>query len=526
MNNEDIDLLDPEVSEEEANQESNPHNIQFWKVKRDQDTKAVKDVIINHLQLLQVFRLMGFLRLDIDDAHLLVKIENSKVIKQVSITLVIDAFFDFLDKKPFWIEDRFSRNDLKEKFLKSMQTYFKEDKFNRLKPFREIKFNQDTRTEKYFYFKNGFVKITKDGHTFNDYSKLENFIWESEILKRNYTVPVKAAPGTINVAKFDDFIIKICQASGADTDKRYLSMQLIIGYLLHSYTDCKLTAILLTDSKISEDGEANGRTGKTLFTKSLGYMLSSNPEDLKIKTFVDVNGKDFDPKEKHKYQNVGYETKIVCLNDIKRFFDVDCVYNDVTEGVTVERKNLTPFKVKAKMILTTNKTVKIEGDSSKDRFLEFEFSDFFSKSRTPEMVYKQWFFRDWDLQEWALYHHFMFECCQLYFKHGSKLQEPEQINLNIRKLKENTSPEFIDFMEDQAIEFDHWYDKKKLFTDFITRYEDFGKQSKKFDQAKFTNWMKLYTKYNPDFTEFKKATDEKRSNTEISICFRKAKIND
>ncbi|MGN7988682.1 hypothetical protein ACTJKC_15140 [Pedobacter sp. 22226] len=519
IESEEIDLLEPELEEGET---LSPHDIKFWKTTYETNKETgkarLKSITINKLKLLKVFFLLGFRRLDIDDQSTFIRIENNRVIKRININQVVDTFFEYLDEKDYWFDDEKSLNldMIKEKFIASPGSYFKEDKLYRLNLFtkEKIVFNTDTLTEKFLYYKNGYVRITKAGVDFNDYSKLDKYIWESEVLTRNFTF-----------TKYDDsyvgqFVTKICQSEASDINERIKALKIIMGYYMHSFTDCKLVSLMLTDSKISDENEANGRTGKSLFCKLIGYMLSKNPEDLSVKTFIDISGKNFDPKEKHRYQDVGYETKIVVLNDLKKYFDVDCVYNDVTEGVTVERKNMSPYRVKLKMILTTNKTVKIEGDSSKDRFLEFEFSDYFSKRRTPEMEFRHWFFRDWDADQWAQFDNYMISCVQDYFVADCKLMEPEHINLNARKLKENTAVVFLDYMSDLKIQFNQWYNKADLFNGFIKRYPDYDNQ--KFKQMHFTGWVKLYTKYMPEFEEFNKERDEKRSDDVIEMMFRKA----
>ena len=516
---EEIELLEPQTDQLE---ESTADEVIFWRVKyqehQETGAKYVKDVTINYLKLIKVFYLLGFRRLDIDQTYTFVKIENNRVVKKVSVFEMVDVFFDLLDAKNFWLDEHgtFSTDMLKEKFYKSPGSYFKEDKLTRLRPERPIKFNKDSLQEKFIYFENGFVSISKAGIIFDDYSKLQNYIWESEILKRKYL------PKPAITSPFQTFLMNICGAKSGDVQARFDTLKRIIGYYLHSYTDCELRSLVLTDSKISEENEANGRTGKTLFSKAMGYMLSNNPEDPGIKTFIDINGKDFDPKEKHKYQEVGIETKIICINDLKRGFDVDCLFNDITEGVKVEEKNMKPFKVKAKMILTTNKTIKIEGESAKARFLEFEFADHYSKNYRPDMEFKHRFFRDWDPEKWAAFDWLMFESIQAYFIDDCQLNEPEHINLNARKLRETTNPDFLDFMSDIKIEYDRWYNKKDMFNAFINRYEDF-KKDQRFNQKKFTGWVKLYTKYNPEFLEFNKERDEKRSDDVIEMCFRKNK---
>lgn len=516
-----IELLEPAVDKDEI---TSAHDVDFYKGKfkeREDGSRYLIGIDIDYLKMIQVFYLLGFRRLDVDDTSIFVRITNSRVVKRISITVVIDAFFDFLDEKDEWLthDNTFHLDMLKNKFLKSPGSYFKEDKLYRLKPEKPILFNVDTQHAKYVYYLNGFVKIDKNGHSFNDYSQLEAHIWESEILKRNY-IP---NPGILS--PFEGFITKVCTATGADNatvQNRVNCLKKIIGYYLHSYTKGELVALLLTDSKISEENEANGRTGKSLFCKSLGYMLSNDPEDPAIKTYVDINGKDFDPKEKHKYQLVSLETKVICINDLRRWFDVDCIYNDITEGVNVERKNMTPFKVKLKILLTTNKTVKIEGDSSTARFLEFEFSDFFSKRHTPIDEFKHRFFRDWSVEQWAAYDWFMFSCIEDYFKNDCKLEEPQHINLSMRKLKDTTRQEFLDYMSDLNIVFDQYYNKKDLYTNFCKRYEDFGRDPK-FTQAKFSGWVKLYTQYMPEFETYNKERDEKRSNDIIEMRFTKVK---
>ncbi len=520
--NEDIELLEPET---EIVENETAHDVVFWHTKyrehQESGKRYVENIKINKLKLLKVFYLLGYRRIDIDDMPIFVKIENNRVIKRSNINQVIDAFFEFLNEKEFWLDDdnTLSIDKLKEKFLDSPGSYFKEDKLFRLNMFssEKIEFNRDTLTEKFLYYKNGFVRIDKKGVIFNDYAKLDKFIWESEVLPRNFSfIDYKGC-------YVSQFIDRVCKSDATDINERIKAIKIIMGYYLHSFTDCELVALTLTDSKISEGNEANGRTGKSLFCKILGYMLSRDPENAAGRTFIDISGKDFDPKEKHKYQEVSHETKIVVINDLRRNFDVDCLYNDVTEGIKVERKNMSPYRVKLKLILTTNKTIRIEGDSSKARFLEFEFSDYFSKSRTPKMEFKHWFFRDWDAEEWARFDNYMISCLSEYFVNDCKLMEPEHINLNARKLRESSSEFFLDFMEDLKIEFGRWYNKKEMFNAFIKRYPDFD--NPKFKQATFTNWVKLYTKHTSGFAEFNKERDEKRSDDIIEMMFRRSGEN-
>ena len=137
--------------------------------------------------------------------------------------------------------------------------------------------------------------------------------------------------------------------------ERFNSLCSIIGYNLHTYFEEKLKATILTDSKISDTPE--GRTGKSLLVTGLG----------KIKKLCNIKGKDFDAKNKFKSQEANLDDQVITIDDIARGFDFEMMFNDITEGIKVEKKNLKPFTLKAKILITTNRTLKIEGASAKDR---------------------------------------------------------------------------------------------------------------------------------------------------------------
>ena len=217
---------------------------------------------------------------------------------------------------------------------------------------------------------------------------------------------------------------------------RYESLVTIIGYLLHSHFSGKLKATIFTDSKISD--MPSGRTGKTLLGQALAY----------IKKYTEINAKDFDPANKHKYQEANLDTQIIHLNDVKKNFDIESLFNDITEGIVVDKKNVKPFKVKTKLMISANKTIRIEGASAKDRVIEFEFADHYNEKFSPEDEFGHWFFRDWSEAEWMKFYNFFLFCICSYLKKGIIVASP--VNLNRRKLLENTSQEFVEFMDDKG----------------------------------------------------------------------------
>ena len=56
------------------------------------------------------------------------------------------------------------------------------------------------------------------------------------------------------------------------------------------------------------------------------------------KTYVEMNGKNFDFTDKFRYQECGLDTKLVHINDARKNFDFELLFNDISEGIKAEKK--------------------------------------------------------------------------------------------------------------------------------------------------------------------------------------------
>lgn len=471
--------------------------LDFYTVIRNRD-EEVKDIKIKQYELLELLKKLGFRRYDLDNgACTYIKITNN-IIKEVDIKTIEDEFFEYLDTFPDKIEG-IDKKLIYEKLYKGISTYFSDKILNRLKPEKGITIQTDTKREAFFYFQNGFVKVTNEQITFYTYQELEGYIWDSQIIQRDY----KSLVQDTNSSFFSQFLLKI----SSDKKENFQSIRSIIGYLLHSFTSGKRKAINFTDSNLS--GESEGRSGKTLLAKALG----------KLRNYCEINGKDFKPEDKHKYQTADLSTNILNINDVRKNFSLENLYNDITEGVKVEPKGQKPFYIKPKIIICSNRPLKTESGSDRDRILEFEFSNFFNESHSPLEEFGHWFFEEWDQEEWNKFSNFMIACVQFYLQNG--LIKPANTNLAKRKLIESTCPEFIDFMVSLNIEFDKEYDKKELYQEFLADLGD-----AKLTQRTFTNWLRLYAKYTEGFAEVNPDKDEirirKANHNSSFIIFRKS----
>ncbi|MDH6357585.1 hypothetical protein [Parabacteroides sp. PF5-9] len=407
------------------------NEIKFYSVqiKTDSEGNIKTEIRIRYKEFIDLLYSFGFRRYDIGKASIYIQIKNN-IVKEQSITQIQDYFLNYLKSLPENIEGNVRRDGILEKIYSNPANYFCEKKLNLLMCDDSIEFNQDSKNSVFIYYQNGYVKVTKDGYALHSYTKLNKCIWENQILPREFQ---SITPEEYLQGVFSCFCFNI---ANKDQD-RYNALKTIIGYNLHTYFETKLKATILTDSKISET--PSGRTGKTLFCKSLG----------KIKNYCEINGKDFDPTYRHKYQEVEVDTQLVCLNDVRNDFDFELLYNDITEFLPVQRKNQQPFRVQAKLLITTNKTIQTNGDSSKDRCIEFEFSEHYHKGYSPEDEFGCRFFTEWDNKEWCNFDNFMLNSICVYLKNG--LIEPAPINLNTRKMIEQTSSELVEFIS-QCIE--------------------------------------------------------------------------
>jgi hypothetical protein len=459
------------------------------------------------------------------------------------ITIPEEEFNQLEDEEKTQYIRKVTSDTIKEAALNCLDSLFKTKLLYCLTPDRPIEIMSDEKYCKYFFYKNGFVHVNKDGASLHDYSELKKNIFINQVLQRDYVADLSTfydPERTKEPSNFEKFFFNICivydKHRNIDTEKtnrRVQSLKTIVGYALHNYMQYKLSLILFTDARLNEEDEANGRTGKTLLCKALGKMLNT---DEKSSVFVELNGKDFAPDDKFKYAKCNLDTRLVHINDMRKYFDIEHLFNDITDGIFVKKEHEKGYSIQSKLLASSNKKVKIEGESAIDRTIIFELSEYYSSVRSPLTEFKQWFFSDdWDDMEWAKFDKFMLSCCQEFFKSG--LVKADPINLKMNTLYDHTHRDFVRWFRYQFSEFDDegsinmdrilinsWhtelkdrsrYNKKELYNKFTSDYPDFLR-AKYFNQAMFTKWIKRYV---ATMYEDKVKTDEIRSSGADYIIF-------
>lgn len=485
-----------------------PFFVEQVKVNKATNEETFTGISIDKLKFVQMLASFGFTRYEINssagtDAYSFVKLEEN-VIRSVSRDQIIDYIEEFVQKQYDFDGAKcqyVNAEILINKLYDNMNKVFSKDLFARVRTDKPIIVNRDTKEFTFFYFKNGFVRCGRDGYQLLQYDQMEGSVWNHQLNDRNFTWLDKDRPlsDIRDAGVFADFCWRI---AGEDA-KRFRQLCGIIGYITHDFYEDKLKAILFTDSSLSEHSE--GRTGKTLLAKMIG----------RVRSYCEINGKSFRADDPAKYTDADIGTQVMHLNDIKHRgrnrFDFEDVFNDITEGYMVKKLYMQPFRQFSKWILSSNRTLNIQGASQRDRIVEFEVSSFFGEHRSPQDFYKQWFGRDWDDNEWSLFDNFICFCATVYHEDG--LMNPDTINLQERKLMNHTSIEFIEFMEDvqQTVEkegrpFEGYaekvttftvvkdftefeFDKKQLYDRFLREYEDFKPW---LTQRTFNDWLRQF----------------------------------
>jgi hypothetical protein len=412
--------------------------------------------------------------------------ENStfNLIKKDGIFLKIKNDWEVKD----FVLDYIIENRMGEKafnLMTSKTNVFKRDFLSMLK-LEDLKILKDTKDCSYLMYQNGVLEVSKSGYKLKDYKDFGLYIWEDQVIKRNYV------DADHHESEYRTFIWLI--SGGFDLPEnptieqkhkyemavsRYNSFQSVIGYLLHTYNDNENKAIILNDEAISED--PNGRSGKGIFWNALGYLKKAQS----------VNGKSFDFNSQFPYQSVSTDCQVLVFDDVKKNFDFENLFSVITEGIEITYKNKDTIKLSIsdspKILITTNYTIKGKGGSHEDRRFELELSNFFSSSYKPIDYFGHKLFRDWDDKEWARFDSYMVQCLIKYLNHG--LISYNQISLPLKKFQNELSIELYNAIA--SLELNEWY----TYDTFYNKYKDSVKRNSERSKTAVTQALKKYCNF-------------------------------
>jgi len=356
-------------------------------------------------------------------------------------------------------------------FLKNISKALS-DEFLETLPEKKVEFRKDIKNAMQIYYQNCIVKITNNKVQTFPYSELNGFIWESQILPREFN--------EIESEKVSDFKRFIFNISNED-DKRYFSVCSMIGFLIHNFKNpAYCPAIILNDEVISDHPE--GGTGKGLLLKAVEQYVNT----------VTLEGKTFTFDKSFVYQQVNADSKLISFQDVNKSFDFERLFSVLTDGIDVEKKGQSTihydFHESPKVVITTNYAIKGSGNSHERRRHELEIAQYYNKSKTPFSEFKKMMFHDWTQEEWHQFDAFISYCCQFYLING--LVSQTLINLPEKRLLAETSYEFIEFMEDNKPAAGNRIERTKFYDMFKTE-----NPTSRIASKTFYNYVRLYVDF-------------------------------
>lgn len=470
-----------------TNHKPETKNIPFFWV-WEEDEKGRKKLKLLYNELIDFLAYHGFHRMPTSDSQYQFIHFHQNVVKPVTTLDMKDFVFDYLQAN--------SERDVLEMCRRGSKNYFTLSILDGL-PKKPVQLKRDAETESYNYFKNGIVKVTAEGIEHLQFQKLDGTIWQSKVI--DHELKLLTAAEFITIKDETKEFISPCHfakfiwhCSHNDNDasvtltweqrlQRFMAHVTSIGYLLHEHKNPTLTkAIIGVDNSVSDKGEQDGGTGKSLFGKALSKFR---------KTSI-IPGKEFKEDYPFKYEMVTIDSKILFFNDVRRNFDFESIFELLTDDFTFNRRNIgfltIPFEDSPKLYIASNHTLKGQGKSFKRRQHIIEFSDFFNEDNKPHDFFGHTFFSGWDAEQWNLFYNFLIWCIQCFLRDG--LVDFPNGNYEQNKLINESTTEFLDFMDE--VERNKRIDKAELFD----KYKEIHKQATgyNFAAASFYKWTKRY----------------------------------
>lgn len=398
------------------------------------------------------------------------RVEESSIERMKDIVKfdIMSVFKDLPDTP----ETEFYRNKLMDILISEAKSTFDESKAHFLAELQE-KPMRDTKDSAYFSFLNCVVKATKHGLEEIAYKDFHGITWKSHAIQRHFRLNDKESV-------FAKFLKNVC----GHVEPRFSAMCSAIGYLLHNFKDpARTVCVILVDEAI--DDEPHGGTGKSLIIMAIS----------KIRQVLIVDGKARKFDGQFAFQDMRPDIDIVVLDDVRNDFKYEHLFHKITGSFQYECKNKQmvslPFEESPKFAITDNYVVADGGDSAERRKFEIELAPHYSKDFTPVDEFEHTFFQDWDDEEWNRFDNFMLNCAVGYLKND--LVRPPHINLERRKLIQQTSADFVEFADAlvaDAAKFGVWISKEKLFQDFQREYPDV--QRKNLTRNTFLRWVQKH----------------------------------
>jgi len=431
------------------------------------DKKGV--VKVDHYKFKKFLELHGFRKFYPTPGGMYVFVQVSKnLVRNCSTTNIKDFVMDFIES----IGDRRLYN-----YIAGKPAMFKDEYLNMLDALA-LPFIRDTADHGTLYYRNGAVRIHRDGRIDNiDYADLNAYVWADHIIGREFL------QDEVQDGEWNHFVELI----SSQDPERIKAHRTTMGYLLHGYKDkTNNVAVIYNDGVLNEN--PNGGSGKGIIMQAIG----------KLKRVSTIDGKTFSFDKGFPYQTVTADTQVMLFDDVGKRFQFERLFSAITEGLELEKKNKDavriPVELSPKVVITTNYTVQGKGGSHERRKWEVEMSPYFNTLRRPKQVFGHNLFDDWDELQWQRFDNYMVVCLLMYLQHG--LYECSWETQHIRKFINETSPEFWEWIDEDGkepkLKLGEVLYRTPLMEAFVKEYPDWDRFKYNLTSRRWCNWLEAY----------------------------------
>ena len=321
----------------------------------------------------------------------------------------------------------------------------------------KMKTLKDKAGESYLFFRNGFLRIRYDGWKLIDWSKNDKYVWDYQIKDFDFVEPDNMK------SDFKRFLEYICTEYDVVNNRpmemnteKYKTIEAIVGYCLTNFKERGFAKLIyLTDSSDSEYSE--GGTGKSLFLNLLKQC-----RNMKIR-----DAKNYNNDSRFNFDDLNSRNDLYALNDINKNFELNTLYNLVTDDFTFEKKGLSSitmdFLDTPKILITSNHPQVLKGHSDDRRIKIFELSNYFMNIK-PSKEFKHTLIDDWDKEEWMRYYYFVIQCIQQYFINASSEERIPSYNMENyerKSIKAEIGIDLFEYFENNIVE-DSYYSANNI----------------------------------------------------------------
>jgi len=468
----------------------------FWQeTPTVKDPKEAKDFKLSIVltKLYEYIDSLGYCLLKYDKSEIIVKVENNIVTEQLSLSQLRQDVFNYISSLPKQISENFTKDTLKEVYLKQQNNLILLSNLqSTAKRINADQFVKDGETTSFVFYQNWFLEVTKDGIKTKDYKDLTGYVWNTQIINRNFTL-------IDDIEKIEQFdFYKFCKNICTDKDReengipyldkeRFTALACAIGYLLHTYNNpSKPWAVILNEANIEETRQ--GGTGKGIIGESIG----------KIRNGVLENGENWRDGT-FRFQQINYDTNFCFLQDIRKNFNFENLFSALTDGLTIEKKREhrfhIPFEKAPKFLISTNFAIIGTDGSFNRRKKEIEIYTYYGEEHKPIDDFGKLFFSGWNADEWNLFDNFMIGCLESYLDAGD-IPKFKSETLERKRIVVSTNEEFLDWITEK-FDFSDGNEIEFEISSFYENYKVFAsiKDDSKFSKQKLTSWIKIYCKF-------------------------------